>query len=177
MPNRTVIDYVVANDRYAQWITDTKQFVDNAIHVGEKSASHYIGADFHLLFRESGYDVCVVDESNAHLRAEMVIEKNRRWVRVYSNSVQQLYEQYKHLYTKQQIQNMHFAHEWFHVLESEGKIPFDEKWLYANQKLWCFTRKVKVQAYIELCAHAFVKTVCEMKELPVQFDYSEIQEA
>lgn len=158
---------------------DRLHYVEYSLRVGREQAAEYQGMSVTDLARQVGATVTVVDTENRFggvtIRAEH--DAGTGAIKLYEPSIVQVMELLNRAlpepWTRQQVMDLHAAHELFHHLEATAIQPVHEQLpavvTFRLGRLW--QTRSRARRCREIAAHAFAKELLGLPFLPNAVDW------
>ncbi|MGY5238794.1 hypothetical protein [Clostridium tertium] len=155
-----------------------KYYINEANRIGKNIASKYKNEEIESLLKSNKVNVLIKDNSKAKsldIRGEITFDKKEKQIIIYKNSMDQIIgtlKKYGFNISKQEVYNIHLAHEFYHFLEFKN----EENTNYLLDEidvifLGPIKRKATILKTREIAAHAFCKELLNLSFHPKILDY------
>lgn len=156
---------------------EVKYYISESIRLGKNLSKSLREKDIEALLKENGIEIEVIKgkDENLSLRAEIEFSKEIKKIKIYEDSIIDVYNNTKnHRFNlnKEDIYKIHLAHEFYHFLEYKYNIFTNERLKKITLfKLGPFKRESTILMTREIAAHSFCKEILKLDFHPKLLDY------
>lgn len=155
-------------------------YIEESLKIGKSAAQSYKGMDIIEVCKESGIKVEFIKESKktygVAFRAQVEMNQKQTKIWIYEGALEDLAKNSNYAgrtpISYQDALRIHLGHEFFHYLEyKQNRFVSEELPKIITVQVLGLKREGSINRCSEIAAHAFVKELFQLEELPNVYDY------